>query len=159
MTVDMKTSRVKDIMSTVVITVGPAETIQDALFCMAQYRVTFLPVTDAKNRCIGILSTTDLVDPTRIVDEGLNAAGLVSEQLRPWWLDALRHGILGERKVQEIMTGAVVAIDRETSLLEATEEMLRHRVHHLPVVDEHQRLLGVVSTMDLLHAFAQSHES
>jgi CBS domain-containing protein len=159
MTVDIKTSRVKDVMSTVVITVGPDETIQDALFCMAQYSVTFLPVTDAKNRCIGILSTTDLVDPTRIVDEEINAAGLVSEQMRPWWLDKLRQGILGERKVHELMTGAVVAIDRETSLLEATEEMLRHRVHHLPVVDEHQRLLGIVSTMDLLDAFTRSQVS
>ena len=61
--------------------------------------------------------------------------------------------------MHEFMTGAVVVIDRETSLLQATEEMVRHRVHHLPVVDEHQRLLGIVSTLDLLEAFARSHAS
>jgi CBS domain-containing protein len=159
MAVDIKTPRVKDVMSTVVITVGPDDTIQDALFCMAHYRVTSLPVTDAKNRCIGILSTTDLVDPTRAVQEGLNEAGLVHEQARPWLLDTLQEGTLGACKVRELMTEAIAAITRETSLVEAAGEMLRHRVHHLPVVDEHQRLLGIVSTMDLLQAFAQSHVS
>ena len=133
--------------------------MQDALGSMAQYRVTALPVTDARNRCVGILSLADLVDPTRFVDEGLNAAGRVSEHVRPWWLDTLQQGNVGERKVHEFMTGAVVVIDRETSLLQATEEMVRHRVHHLPVVDEHQRLLGIVSTLDLLEAFARSHAS
>jgi len=121
--------------------------------------VTALPVTDARNRCVGILSLADLVDPTRFVDEGLNAAGRVSEHVRPWWLDTLQQGNVRERKVHEFMTGAVVVIDRETSLLQATEEMVRHRVHHLPVVDEHQRLLGIVSTLDLLEAFARSHAS
>jgi CBS-domain-containing membrane protein len=159
MTVDIKTSRVRDVMSRVVITVGPEDTMQDALGSMAQYRVTALPVTDARNRCVGILSLADLVDPTRFVDEGLNAAGRVSEHVRPWWLDTLQQGNVGERKVHEFMTGAVVVIDRETSLLQATEEMVRHRVHHLPVVDEHQRLLGIVSTLDLLEAFARSHAS
>jgi CBS domain-containing protein len=156
---DIKTFRVKDVMSTVVITVGPDDTIHDALFCMAQYRVTSLPVTDAKNRCIGVLSTTDLVDPTRLADEEPSAVGRMQEQARPWLLDALQQNTLGARKVRELMTGAVAAIDRERSILDATGEMLRHRVHHLPVVDEQQRLLGIVSTIDLLGAFARSHIS
>lgn len=159
MTGDIKTYRVKDIMSTVVITVGPEDTIQDALFCMAHYRVTSLPVTDAKNRCVGILSITDLVDPTRITETELNETGQVQEQVRPWLLDTLLQGSLREHKVRELMTATVAAIARETSLLEATGEMLRHRVHHLPVVDESQRLLGIISTMDLLNAFAQGHGS
>jgi CBS domain-containing protein len=159
MTVDLKTHRVKDVMSTVVITVGPDDTVQDALFCMAQYRVTSLPVTDAKNRCVGILSTTDLVDPTRVVQETLSETGRVQEQARSWLLDRLQQGTLGERKVEELMTTAVTAISREMSIIEAAGEMLRHRVHHLPVVDEHQRLLGIISTMDLLDAFVQGHTS
>ena len=57
MTVDIKTSRVRDVMSRVVITVGPEDTMQDALGSMAQYRVTALPVTDARNRCVGIAAT------------------------------------------------------------------------------------------------------
>lgn len=153
MTVDIKHSRVKDVMSTVVITVAPEDTVQDALFCMEQYRVTALPVTDAKNRCIGILSTTDLLNPLRTADEGVQA------QMRLWWREVLQQGLLGERKVHECMTAAVMTIDRETSLLDATAEMLRHRVHHLPVVDGQQRLLGIVSTMDLLDAFVQHHAS
>lgn len=159
MTGDIKHVRVKDVMSTVAITVAPDDTIQDALFCMAQYRVTALPVTDAKNRCVGILSATDLIDPIRTVERGLDTDAQVNEQARLWWIDTLQHGLLGERNVHEFMTETVMTIDRETSLLEATVEMLRHRIHHLPVVDAEQRLLGIVSTLDLLGAFAQSHAS
>lgn len=157
MTVDIKHDRIKDVMSTVAITVAPDDTVKDALFCMTHYHVTALPVIDIQNRCVGILSTTDLMDPIRTADEGLDAAAKVNEQARLWWIDTLQQGLLGERKVHEFMREAVMTIDREASLLDATVAMLRHRVHHLPVVDEHQRLLGIVSTLDLLDAFVRSH--
>ena len=47
-----------------------------------------------------------------------------------------------------------VTIDAETTLGKATREMLRNRVHHLPVVDSSDRLIGIVSTMDILSEFA-----
>ena len=63
-------SRVKDVMTATVISVNPHDTIQEALVLMAQYRVTVLPVTDARNRCVGILSTSDLIDPVREIGAG-----------------------------------------------------------------------------------------
>ena len=60
---DISTYRVKDAMSSVVISVEPDDTIHEALVLMAQYRVTALPVTDGRDRCVGILSTSDLIDP------------------------------------------------------------------------------------------------
>ena len=54
------------------------------------------------------------------------------------------------------MTTTVVTVDRETPLLDAAGEMLRHRIHHIPVVDEQQHVLGIVSTMDVLAVFHRS---
>jgi CBS domain-containing protein len=34
--------------------------------------------------------------------------------------------------------------------------MLRNRVHHLPVIDEHDHLIGIVSTMDILAEFVSA---
>lgn len=153
----LTTYRVKDAMSSVVISVGPDDTIHEALGLMAQYRVTVLPVTDGRDRCIGILSTSDLIDPTRELEEELHDVDRVSEQFRQWLVEKLTQDNMGQQKVRELMTGSVAAVNRETPILEATGEMLRHRVHHLPVVDENQKLLGIVSTMDLLSVFHRCH--
>ena len=38
---------------------------------------------------------------------------------------------------------------------EAAAEMLRYRVHRLPVVDKQGKLLGIISTMDILTSFVE----
>ncbi len=140
MTTDIDTRRVKDDMTKLVVSVAPEDSVLEALNTMAEYRVSTLPVTDGKNRCIGVLSTTDLVDPSR-------------------WRDvALETHTLGERTVSDLMTATVESVDLETPLLAATAMMLRQRVHHLPVVDKKQKLLGILSTMDLLAAFYNAHD-
>jgi CBS domain-containing protein len=157
MTTDIHTYRVKDAMTTVIISVEADDTIREVLSLMAEYRVTVLPVTDKRNRCVGILSTSDLIDPTQEVEEAFTDVERVGEPSRQWLLDKLTQEHLGQRKVSEIMTGAVVAVDRETPILTAAGEMLRHRVHHLPVVDDKQKILGIVSTMDVLSVFHRCH--
>jgi CBS-domain-containing membrane protein len=146
----MDAYRVKDAMSNVVITVEPDDTIQNALVLMAQYSVTVLPVTDSKRRCIGILSTSDLIDPAQELEEALHDAERASEEQR---IEKLLSQSIGQHKVSELMTATVVAVDREMPIMDATGEMLRQRVHHLPVVDEQQKVLGIVSTMDMLSIF------
>jgi CBS-domain-containing membrane protein len=142
--------RVKDVMSDVVITVGGEDTIHTALVLMAQYSVTVLPVTDNKDRCIGILSTSDLIDPTRALEDALQDIERASPPSRP---TQLLLESMGQRQVRELMTATVVAVDREMPIMDATGEMLRQRVHHLPVVDAQHKIRGIVSTMDLLSLF------
>ena len=154
---DITTYRVSEIMSPSVISVSPNDTIQEALGLMTQYRVTVLPVTDSKNRCIGVLSTSDLIDPTQDAQGELNDVEWIRERSRPWLIKKLIQDQLGQRQVSELMTHTVVTIDRESSIIEATGEMLRHRIHHLPVVDNHHKVLGIVSTLDALSIFHRLH--
>ena len=142
--------RVKDVMSDVVITIGSEDTIHTALVLMAQYSVTVLPVTDNKDRCIGVLSTSDLIDPARQVEDDLQDADRDAAQER---ITALLAQSLGHREVRDLMTAAVVTVDREMPIMEAAAEMLRDRIHHLPVVDAQHKIRGIVSTMDLLSVF------
>jgi len=142
MATDLTARRAKDEMTKVVVSVSPDDSMTEALGLMADYRLTVLPVANSKNRCVGILSTSDLVDPAR-------------------W----RNGDtfdwdknLGDKKVCDMMTADVASVDRETPLVNVAGTMLRLKIHHLPVVDENQQLLGILSTMDVLAAFATAHE-
>ena len=61
---------------------------------------------------------------------------------------------MGDESVQSFMSEAVATVDIDTTIGKATREMLRNRIHHLPVVDATERLIGIISTMDILAEFA-----
>jgi CBS-domain-containing membrane protein len=150
---DIYKHRVKDIMSRDVVTISVQDTIHDALTLMGENRVSALPVVDKRDHCVGILSTSDLVDMTRDVDDDLYNLDLVDATSRRFLLDKLAHS-MGSEPVQSFMSEAVATVTDETTIARATREMLRNRVHHLPVVDEHEQLIGIVSTIDILSEFA-----
>lgn len=145
--------RVKDIMSRDVVTVSAGDTIHEALTLMGENRVSALPVVDRKNHVVGILSTSDLVDMTRDVDDDLYQLDLVDPTSRRFLLDKLAHS-MGSETVQSFMSESVTTIDEEATLATATREMLRNRIHHLPVVDAQDQLIGIISTIDILSEFA-----
>lgn len=57
-------------------------------------------------------------------------------------------------KVAEIMSGDVLAVTAETTLAEAAARMHERRVGALVVLDEHDRLVGIVTERDVLRAVA-----
>jgi CBS-domain-containing membrane protein len=145
--------RVKDIMSRDVVTISAGDTVHEALQLMGENRVSALPVINAHDNCVGILSTSDLVDMTRDVDDDLYQLDMVDPTSRRFLLDKLAHS-MGSETVQSFMSETVATVDVETTIGKAAREMLRNRVHHLPVVDTRDRLIGIVSTMDILAEFA-----
>lgn len=147
--------RIKDIMCRDVVALNAGDTIHDALVLMGENRVSALPVIDGQNHCIGILSTSDLVDMTRDVDDDLYHLDFVDPTSRRFLLDKLAHS-MGSEAVQSFMSEAVATVQAETTIGTATREMLRNRVHHLPVVDPNDHLIGIISTMDILAEFADA---
>ncbi len=150
--------RIKDIVSSDVVTLRADDTIHAALGLMGENRVSALPVVDKQNRCVGILSTSDLVDMTRDVDDDLYHLDLVDPTSRRFLLEKLAHS-LGAEPVQSFMSEAVCTVGSETTLGQATRLMLRNQVHHLPVVDSNDQLVGIISTMDILGEFADAAPS
>ena len=56
----------------------------------------------------------------------------------------------GNTPVGEVMTHPAVTMGQDTPASEALRSMLEHGVHHLPLVDEHGRLVGVLTDSDLM---------
>jgi CBS domain-containing protein len=153
---DLFQRRVKHVMSKVVITADAQDTLHEALVLMHENRLATLPVVDQRERCVGIISASDLVELASQLEQEISDLGKVSEISRQWLVDRLTQHDLGQQKLAERMTAAVMSIDAEATLSVAAAEMLRHRVHHLPVLDEHGKLRGILSTMDILNAFVEA---
>ncbi len=154
-TVDIYSQRVKDIMSRDVVPVRAGDTIHEALTLMGENRVFAPPVVDNQGHCVGILSTSDLVDMTRDIDDDILHLDLVDPSSKRFLLDRLTH-CLGSESVQSFMSEMVATVGLETLLVTATREMLRNRIHHLPVVDKNPRLMGILSTLDILGEVADA---
>lgn len=152
---DIYQHRVKDLMSRDVVTLGPEDSIHEALTIMGENRVSALPVVDKRNRCVGILSTADLIDMVRDLDGDVAMLNTADASSLRFLLERLAHHSDGET-VAVFMSESVTTIDPETSIAHATREMLRNHIHHLPVVNDQDRLVGIVSSIDILAEFADA---
>jgi CBS domain-containing protein len=107
-------------------TIGPEQTVYDALKMMSDKNIGALPVLEG-GRLIGVISERDYA----------------------------RKVILKEKSslktpVKEIMTEKVVTIQPEQTVSECMQLMTDKRVRHLPVLDEQGRLVGLISIGDVV---------
>jgi CBS domain-containing protein len=144
------TMNAQDVMTTWVATIGENATVREAAKLMAERKVSALPVLDAEDRIIGIVSEGDLV---RRAELGTETAG-------SWWLVALAKDAAADyrkthgRTMHDVMTHPVVSVRPTTPLREVAELMEKHRIKRVPVLDA-GRLVGIVSRADLVRSLAK----
>ncbi|HML05677.1 MAG TPA: homoserine O-acetyltransferase, partial [Methanobacterium sp.] len=69
-------------------------------------------------------------------------------------LNYIINGFLSEILVRDVMTPFIARISDESSIDEAAKLMLEEKVTHLPVVDDGDRLIGIVTAWDISKAVA-----
>jgi CBS domain-containing protein len=129
--------RVAELMERQVLTVGVDAVLADAIVIMSEARVSALPVVDAHGRMLGVISNTDV----------LNAEADTE-------LDEMRQ-LLTVTTVGMLMTHHPLVVAPTATVREAAQQMLYADVHRLYVV-EHEKVVGVISTTDIVRAVATS---
>jgi CBS domain-containing membrane protein len=143
---------VGDVFSREAVAIGVDATVHEALQTMGANRVAVLPVLERTQRCVGIVSASDLLSLARELDEDLEDLRL-GELSHQWLAERLAEHDMDRRPVTELMTDKVESATPQTPIVKAARKMLRNNVHRLPVLDAKGRLIGIVSTTDLLAAF------
>jgi CBS domain-containing protein len=139
--------RVRDVMTSPVLSVTPDTPVRDALRLMLDKRISGLPVVDEVGMLVGLVSEGDF----------LRRSELGTEKRRSWF-DFLRgHGRAAEayahshgRTVGEVMSREVVTVSHNAPLEEAVGLMEKRHVRRLPVTDG--AALGIVTRSDILRA-------
>jgi len=134
---------VKRYMRTKLVTVGPEEGANAALYLMKKSAIRHLLVTAGK-KLLGIVSDRDfrLVRPSP-------ATSLSIYEI---------HYLLEKLKVKEIMTKKVVTVEPETPIAEAARLLLNRRIGALPVLKGGE-LVGIISETDMLQALIDLEEA
>ncbi len=127
-------------MTRKVVTVHPDATLAKAEALMQKKHIRHLPVVDAENRLVGIVTDRDL------------------RSAMPSCLCTPEEGTSGLRRFQETRVGEVMTKNPATlSVAHTVQDALlliqKLKVGALPVVDEAGRILGIVSVRDLLQSF------
>lgn len=127
---------VSAILSRSVRTIGPDERLWFARDLMRTHRIRHLVVVD-HDRVVGVVSDRDV----------LAAVSPVAD--RPSVARSADLATL-ERRVHQIMTRNPITVRAGTSVEDATRLLLEHRIHSLPVVDERDRCVGLLTDTDVL---------
>jgi len=118
-----------------VFSISPDATVFEALRSMAQLNVGALMVRDDSGRLVGIFSERDYA--RKIILRGKSSR---------------------ETKVEEIMTPRVFYIKVNQTIEEGMALMTKNKCRHLPVLDDDEELVGVISIGDIVKAVIHEKE-
>jgi CBS domain-containing protein len=125
----MKHRKIGNVMTDEVVRVGSGASPHEVTELLARHRIGGLPVVDEDEKVVGVVSGTDLRDGA------------------------------GARTAGQLMSRPAVTVRPQDSVVDAARTMARHSVQRLPVIDEEDRLVGIVTRRDLLGVFLRpDHE-
>ena len=142
--------RCSDIMSREPVTVEFGTSLQDAWALLRQHRIKALPVVDRTRRVVGIVTLADFM---RAADLDLHQ-GFDSRLRQLIRATPGTHSTKPEA-VGQIMTRKVRVISAPRSLGELLPIFSSTGHHHIPVIGEGERLVGIVTQTDLVRALAR----
>ncbi|WP_063737279.1 CBS domain-containing protein [Streptomyces sp. RTd22] len=122
----MKHRKIGNVMSDDVVRVGHGASCEEVGALLERHRIGGLPVVDEDDKVVGVITGTDLAGADGV--EGAVSAG-------------------------QRMSRPAVTVRPQDTIVDAARSMARHRVERLPVVDEEDRLIGIVTRRDLLRVF------
>ncbi|CAL9589623.1 Inosine-5'-monophosphate dehydrogenase [Streptomyces sp. enrichment culture] len=137
----MRQWHVRDLMTGDVVSAREDTRYREILRALDRNRVSALPVVDAQDRVVGVVSEADLLRAERDCEERPRALPRLPRPPRP----PDRAGT-----ARELMTAPAVTIGPEEPVARAARLIEDKGVKRLPVVDGERRLLGIVSRRDLV---------
>ena len=139
----------KDIMTRQVEALRDRDTIHYALTMMAENGISAIPVVSRDGKIMGMISQRDIIAEAREKDvEDTERTAYAEPGLLSFGSVALDE--LTNERVEDMMSEKVVKVHQDDLVTEIAETMLKSKIHHIPVVAEDDRLVGIVSTMDIL---------
>ncbi|HEC89562.1 MAG TPA: CBS domain-containing protein, partial [Thermoplasmatales archaeon] len=119
-----------------------------------------LPVLDDSLKIVGIVTDGDLFKHSEIKEQILESdVGLGADEDQWTWegiRDTLRRYYatakvdLPKIPVREVMVTDVKTATRRTPVVEIAKTMIKYNISHIPVVDVNDRLIGMITDIDLM---------
>lgn len=144
---------IAEIMTRDVATVTPDTPARQVAELLLGKMFKAVPVIDEEYHVVGIISDGDLLHYT-----GMPARLAVGERLEAGDLRYFLDHISDEKTAQDIMTAPVVTANERDTLGHIGQKLLERGLKRLPVVNDQDKLVGMLSRLDILRATAGSKD-
>ncbi len=152
--------RARDIMQRQITTISYAAPLTELERLLGEHKISGLPVTGESGRIIGVVSMRDLLahyaeDPDHRLPprRGYYEICPHDDEFFEEDLEGLLLPSDPEERVASIMTNEVYTVSTEATLEQIAREMTAHGIHRV-LVEEDRKLVGIISTMEVLRAVA-----
>lgn len=141
--------KVSDLMQKKIDSVMPSTKVIDAAKLIFKHKHTGLPVVDGKNKLVGFITDQDILSQC-------------FPSMKEYMEDVVHGGDFNamekklkeimKMKVKDVMSKSVMSIEKDKSLLNAESIMKVKDIARLPVVDEKNHLIGILTKRDIFRA-------
>lgn len=150
---------VREIMTKDVISFKSDDSLESVAKTFLDENISAGPVVDENNRVVGIISESDLMDVLEYHEDlGSELLSLVPTYGDRWsfqrsfeevdeWLQRVEEG-----EVKDEMSGEVFTVNPVDDVSKVEEAMVLREVNQVPVVDEEEKLVGIVVRADVIRA-------
>jgi CBS domain-containing protein len=166
--------KLRDFMTRDMATLGPEDTLRDAIAMLSERYVTGAPVVSGDD-VVGVISAMDIMDfaasamamPAGADREDWSVDDVPDDAASSYFTDlwdqgtdlledgsVLEHDVLADHTVGEAMTRTLVMLPSDTEVHQAAAYMIERGVHRILVTDAGQ-LEGMVTTTDFLRLVAE----
>ncbi len=142
----------KDIMTRDVITIRPEIDLKEAATVFVEHNISGAPVVDRNNRLVGILTEGDLVKQQKPLQKPLYLMFLDSAFPINYKNMKSEVEALTATTVSELMTPYPLTLPEYADISEVAQLMLTKQENRIPIVNEEEELLGIVTRQDIIRA-------
>jgi len=143
-------------MESKVITIQDTTSLRDVWKLFSKKKINSSPIIDKKAHLIGILSKKDMLQllypdyRAYVSDFGIEEDALEED---------IEFAQLMKRKVSEVMNRNVIHTNKQTSIIRALGRMIAHKVNQLPVVDDENYVVGIITKGQIFEGLYTFHKS
>lgn len=139
--------KIKEVMSKDIITVRPNDTLFDVARLLFKHQISGVLVVNEYAELIGVLSEKDLY---RALYPNYRAYYLYTATAEDYMGD-IKNMIqrAKEKKVKDVMNKNIVSVSEKDLAIKAGALMLAKHINRLPVLNDKDKLVGIVSRRDI----------
>lgn len=151
--------RASSVMNTSIVSVDPETTLGEVVDILAEKKISGLPVVDADNKAVGIITETDIIDfaSELHVVPLIGTSGWISPHLDVKEMTKFKRGfsLLANTKVEKAMTKRPITVPEDQYVYDIARLMKKKDVNRVLVVDKEGKVVGIIARADLVNFLAE----
>ncbi|GAX29299.1 hypothetical protein FisN_16Hh268 [Fistulifera solaris] len=142
----LQKKHVADCMSAPTVVLHPDQSLDDAMSLLLRNGISGAPVLDDEGKVVGMVTAMDFLQKEAL-EGSLLPMGGSREQVQTYVETARK---ICAQRVVDVMSPLVVSVSPNHTMQQASLLMTEHQFTRVPVLDEHENLVGILSASDVM---------